>query len=1058
MPALAAFYCLSIKFTLSRRFTLLTFALLSLPTLSTAQNVLSTIKAGNNPYAVAVNLVTNTVYVANYSSGNVTVIDGTTDATATVTVGTAPVAVAVNPATNTTYVANYGSANVTVIDGATNATTTVKTGTFPYAVAVNALTNKIYVANAGSGNVTVIDGESNATTTVKAGTEPYAVAVNPVTNKVYVANNGSGNVTVIDGKTNAAATVKAGTNPDAIAVNDITDTIYVANSGSSNVTVIDGETNATATVTAGTTPNALAVNPVTNTVYAANKGSKNVTVIDGAKNTATTIAAGTNPYAVALNTLTNTIYVSNSGGKNVTVIAGATGKTTTVNAGTGPQALAVNPATNRIYVANNGGNSVTVIDGATVVVTTISPGVFTYPQSVDVNPATNKIYVADNAGGLTGDGGTPGVTEIDGATNEITQLSVGPYPLSVKVNPITNKIYVLSLSVGTSTRDLTVIDGSTSQATQVDVGVVPVVGSVLEPLAVNPVTNMIYVANQGNNSVTIIDGSTNETASVPTVDGAYALAVNPATNKIYVPAGYGPSPSSVTVIDGATHATETIKTVDSRPAMAVAVNSVTNKIYISEYDGALTVIDGATNGTTSVPVGGTIPAIAVNPVTNKIYLTNDAGNSVTVIDGATNGRTAVPVGAGPVAIAVNPATNTIYVVNCGPLDPGTGYCESAGSSVTVIDGATNKTTTEAEGSLPVAVSVNHATGAAYVANNDAAGYGGGNVTVIAPTGSQTIPLKAKTEGVKDSQTIGGLAIWATTNSNPSFTTTVTSSFSPTSPAPTALYYQLDTAQGAWATATATTAPGANPATYDFKLSAVPWGVHTLFVFPAYGDEGSPANSGQGTGNSPVIGGLNPFVFGVVQIPTETVITSNPNPQNGGSDVTFAGAVTSAGSARIPTGSLTFLNQSTQLAQVSLDATGKASYTTSDLKPGKHTIVAVYSGDSLSVPSHRSLVESIAGKPVIITAVSGSGQSAVVGQAFSNPLVVAITDAGGLPVPNAAVTFSGGNVSFAKGGKATTNESGEASMTVKPTASGPLLVEASVNGVSSAALFSLTGTP
>ena len=54
-----------------------------------------------------------------------TVIDGATNATTTVTAGSAtPWAVAVNPVTNKIYVANYGSNNVTVIDGATNATTT----------------------------------------------------------------------------------------------------------------------------------------------------------------------------------------------------------------------------------------------------------------------------------------------------------------------------------------------------------------------------------------------------------------------------------------------------------------------------------------------------------------------------------------------------------------------------------------------------------------------------------------------------------------------------------------------------------------------------------------------------------------------------------------------------------------------------------------------------------------------------------------------------------------------------------------------------------------------
>src|ERR1700746_3870449 len=111
-------------------------------------------------------------------------------AVTTVPVGTTPYAVAVNPVTNRIYVANQGSNNVTVIDGATNTTTTVTdpNATAAFSVAVNPVTKNIYVANQGSANVTVIDGATNTTpasvsATVAAGTNPVGVAVNPVTNK-----------------------------------------------------------------------------------------------------------------------------------------------------------------------------------------------------------------------------------------------------------------------------------------------------------------------------------------------------------------------------------------------------------------------------------------------------------------------------------------------------------------------------------------------------------------------------------------------------------------------------------------------------------------------------------------------------------------------------------------------------------------------------------------------------------------------------------------------------------------------------------------------------------
>ena len=52
----------------------------------------------------------------------------------------------------------------------------------------------------------------------------------------------------------------------------------------------------------------------------------------------------------------------------------------------------------------------------------------------------------------------------------------------------------------------------------------------------------------------------------------------------------------------------------------------------------MTVIDGTTNNTTTVATGGAL-FVAVNPVTNQIYVTN--GGGVTVIDGATNNTTTV---------------------------------------------------------------------------------------------------------------------------------------------------------------------------------------------------------------------------------------------------------------------------------------------------------------------------------------------------------------------------------------------------------------------------------
>lgn len=149
------------------------------------------------------------------------VIDVRADAViATVGVGIAPDAIAIDSVTNKIYVANSASNDVTIIDGATNlssTTTLASAGQDPGAIAVNPVTNMIYVVNLNDASVTVINGSSaEAIATVSGLANPIAIAVNPVTDKIYVANNSNktlvanDSVTVIDGATNSTTNVCAG--------------------------------------------------------------------------------------------------------------------------------------------------------------------------------------------------------------------------------------------------------------------------------------------------------------------------------------------------------------------------------------------------------------------------------------------------------------------------------------------------------------------------------------------------------------------------------------------------------------------------------------------------------------------------------------------------------------------------------------------------------------------------------------------------------------------------------------------------------------------------------
>ena len=365
---------------------------------SVAQVVIATVPVGISSDAVAVNPVTNQIYVVNAcgsdpncaSPGTVTVIDGASNSANSVSVGYKPQSVAVNSVSNKIYVTNLcgndptcGSpGTVTVIDGATDNTTSVNVGYVPRGVAVNPVTNQIYAANSCGGDpscvggtVTVIDGASNSTATISVAPSPRTVTVNSVTNKIYITNPPQ-TVTVIDGATNDTLPVTVGQAPYSAAVNSLTNKIYVVNVCGSDplcnhggtVTVIDGTTNQTTPVAVGTQPHFAAVNPVTNKIYVTNggfSGGNAVTVIDGATLSTTTVTAGTGPWAVTVDSATNKIYVTDVGSADVTMIDGATNSATYVGVGNAPVAEAINTVTNRIYVTSTPDNIATVIAGGT---------------------------------------------------------------------------------------------------------------------------------------------------------------------------------------------------------------------------------------------------------------------------------------------------------------------------------------------------------------------------------------------------------------------------------------------------------------------------------------------------------------------------------------------------------------------------------------------------------------------------------------------------------------------------------------------------------------------
>jgi YVTN family beta-propeller protein len=198
---------------------------------------------GNSIGSLAVDSATNTTYALagdfdpntlEYVRSWVSVIDGSTNAaTATIDLPGHMEDIAVNPVTGTVFLADFTNARLLVIDASTNQITgTIPIGGYPRSVTVNPATNTVYVAT--SSDIAVVDGATNTvTTTIPAPANTYyngAVAVDASTNTVFARQDGNGqsSLVVIDAATNTvASTVSLGSDAVfSLAANPTTGRVY----------------------------------------------------------------------------------------------------------------------------------------------------------------------------------------------------------------------------------------------------------------------------------------------------------------------------------------------------------------------------------------------------------------------------------------------------------------------------------------------------------------------------------------------------------------------------------------------------------------------------------------------------------------------------------------------------------------------------------------------------------------------------------------------------------------------------------------------------------------
>jgi YVTN family beta-propeller protein len=192
------------------------------------------------------------------------------------------------------------------------------------------------------------------------------------------------------------------------------------------------------------------------------------------------------------------------------------------------------------------------------------------------------------------------------------------------------------------------------------VATIPVSGQNADTVAVSPDGAFVYVASE-NGQVSVISAATNSVVSTIPISGSpWTVAVSP--NGALV---YATTTGTIAVIDAATNSVVNNINVGSA-AYAVAFSPDGTRAYVS--NGVVSVIDTATSAvlTTTISVGSYPTELAVTPDGTHLYVSNYGSGTVSVVDTATNAVVdTITVGANPYGIVFSPDGSHAYVATYG---------------------------------------------------------------------------------------------------------------------------------------------------------------------------------------------------------------------------------------------------------------------------------------------------------------------------------------------------------------------------------------------------------
>lgn len=333
---------------------------------------------------------------------------------------------------------------------------------------------------------------------------PWAVSVDLESSTAFVTSPDTASLTVIaSNESSVTSTTNVGGTPNAVAFDNRTGNVYVASSD--NLTVINGSSRlVVATVGVGSDPQGLLYDPTSDELFVANTGSNTISVVSPTSNKViATISVDPDPWGLAWDSRTNAIYVScmNFTGQGVVDVFSATTLRLIASiplGGESPQGLAYVPSLDEVFVTGvtlYPPMPLTIISAVSnAVVGSVGLPNASAPGEVVPNSVSSNLYIAGSGFWINGDFRQDIVVDPTNRTVIGTiPVGVGPYGVLV----VDGTLFATAWASDT----VTVFNTSSQQVLEV---ITLPRDSSPEGLAYDPFSGTAFVADRGNDSVTVL--------------------------------------------------------------------------------------------------------------------------------------------------------------------------------------------------------------------------------------------------------------------------------------------------------------------------------------------------------------------------------------------------------------------------------------------------------------------------------------------------------------------------------------------------------------------------